>query len=289
MKPLREALHDGEFAVTAEVGPPKGTDTSAFFDRALLLRERVNAVNVTDNQGSVMRLSPLAACAVLAAAGIDSVFQLTCRDRNRLALQSDLLGASAVGVRNVLALTGDFITMGDHPEAKPVFDIDSTHLLQVITRLNSGFDMKGNRLAGLPDLFPGAVVNPSATPIEPQLLRFEKKMAAGARFFQTQAVFDSEGLKRVTDMAEKRGAKVLAGIILLRSAKMAEFLNRNIPGVRVPERFIGELERSPDPARTGVEIAAGLVEEFRKECHGVHIMALGNGEKVIDILDESGL
>ncbi|MDH3973560.1 MAG: methylenetetrahydrofolate reductase [Deltaproteobacteria bacterium] len=285
MKSLKEALLAGEFAITAEVGPPKGTDAAAFVGKAKLLRSHVNAVNVTDNQGAVMRMSSLAASALLASEGLDVVYQLTCRDRNRLALQSDMLGAHALGIKNILALTGDYITMGDHPQGKAVFDIDSTHLLQIAEKLNSGTDMMGNPLSEATDLFPGAVVTPSANPLEPQLLRFEKKIRAGARFIQSQAIFNKDGLKKTVSLAEKHNVKILAGIILLKSAGMARFLNANIPGVTVPEEMIKKLEKSSNPLERGIEMAAGQIETFRPHCHGVHLMAPGAEEKVIDILN----
>lgn len=289
MKSLKEALLAGEFALTAEVGPPKGTDISDFMEKSRRISPVINAINVTDNQGAVMRMSSLAASALLAKEGIDVVYQLTCRDKNRLAIQSDILGAHVLGIKNILVLTGDYITMGDHPQGKAVFDIDSTHVLQLIEKLNAGTDMMGNSLSGETDLFPGAVVTPSAIPLEPQLMRFEKKIRAGARFFQTQALFDVEGLKRVTAIADKHGAKVLAGIILLKSASMARFLNANIPGVKVPDHIIVELEKASHPLEKGVEIATRQIEEFQSHCHGIHLMAIGAEEKVIDILTLSGI
>ena len=288
-KTLKNALRDGDFVITAEVGPPKGTDLSGFVSKARLLAPVVNAINVTDNQGAVMRMSSLAACASLAVEGMDVVFQATCRDRNRLALQSDLLGASSLGIGNVLALTGDYITMGDHPSGKAVFDIDSTHLLQIICGLNAGRDMAGRELLGNTELFAGAVVNPSSSPLEPQLLRMEKKIRGGARFFQTQAIYESEGLKRVMDVAARGDAKVLAGVLLLKSASMARFMNANIPGVRVPEHYIERLEKSSDPLLTGMEIAAAQIDELRQDCHGIHLMAMGAEEKVLHVIEMSGL
>ena len=289
MKTLKDCLIKGEFAITAEVAPPKGTDASSFIDKARLLKSKVNAINVTDNQGAVMRMSSLAACAMLVSEGIDAVFQATCRDRNRLALQSDLLGAYSLGIRNVLALTGDYITLGDHPSGKAVFDIDSTHLLQATCRLNDGIDMADKKLKGSTDFFPGAVVNPSSNPLEPQLVRFEKKIRAGAKFFQTQAIYENDGLRRAVDIAEKKGVKVLAGILLLRSAEMARFMNSNIPGVTVPDRYIKMMEKSENPLQTGMEIAAGQINELRDKCHGIHIMAMGREEKIIEIMQMSGL
>lgn len=289
MKALSKALRGGDFAITAEVAPPKGADTAAFLAKSRLIKDRVNAINVTDNQGSVMRMSPLATCALLAREDIDPVFQITCRDRNRLALQSDLLGAASFGICNVLCLTGDFITLGDHPQGKAVFDIDSTHLLQVCGKLNSGTDMMDNRLMGKTNFFPGAVVNPAANPLDPQLIKFGKKIKAGAKFFQTQAIYQTDGLRKVVEFANSKDVKVLAGVLLLKSAAMARFLNSNIPGVKVPDEYIHELENSADPLEQGIEIAARQIDALKNECHGVHIMAMGREEKVIDILDLAGL
>ncbi|MBN1226453.1 MAG: methylenetetrahydrofolate reductase [Deltaproteobacteria bacterium] len=296
---FQQRLAEKPFTITAEIGPPKGTDTSQMLTRASKLKDRVHAMNVTDNQSSVMRMSSLAACHLLREEGIEPIYQLTCRDRNRLALQSDLLSASALGIRNVLALTGDHPQVGDHPQAKPVFDVDSTQLLQIIGRLNTGRDFstqfmnkplaEGTVLKGKTDLFPGAAVCPEANPIKPQLLRFSKKVAAGAKFFQTQAVFDLEKFKNFMRYARDLGAKVLAGILFLKSAGMARYLIKNVPGITVPDHVIREMESSSHPLETGVRIAARQIEQLQGMCDGVHIMAMGMEEKVLDILDEAGM
>ncbi|MBU1124738.1 MAG: methylenetetrahydrofolate reductase, partial [Candidatus Omnitrophica bacterium] len=188
---FQEKINTGEFLVTSEVGPPKGIETAHLLEDAELVRHKVDGINVTDLQSSVMRLGSLAVCSLLKQKGFQPIFQVTCRDRNRLALQSDLLSAAALGIENVLALTGDHPTLGDHPEAKPVFDLDSVQLLQVAKGLTQGVDMKGNKLIGaLPKFCLGAVVNPGADPLEPQIIKMEKKIEAGALFFQTQAVYD---------------------------------------------------------------------------------------------------
>ncbi|MEW6189593.1 MAG: methylenetetrahydrofolate reductase [Actinomycetota bacterium] len=286
---FRDILNSGEFVITAEVGPPKGTDVHEMLHAADLLKERVSAVNVTDNQSSVMRLSSLAACYLLKERDIDPIFQLTCRDRNRLALQSDLLGAAALGIENVLALTGDHPVVGDHPSSKAVFDLDSVQLLQIIHSLNEGRDMSGNELDGPTNFCPGATVTPGAIPLEPQLLKFEKKVKAGAIFFQTQAVYELEKFREFMDYARQFRVKILAGILLLKSAGMARYLNKKVPGIFVPKNLIDELEKASDPSQKGIEIAARQIQELQEICDGAHIMAIGAEEKVPKILDTAGL
>jgi methylenetetrahydrofolate reductase (NADPH) len=282
---LRTALESGAFVVTSEVGPPKGTDVSHMLETAESLRGRVHALNVTDNQAAVMRLSTLAACIHLKEHGFEPVLQVTCRDRNRLELQSDLLGAASFGIENVLALTGDHVVVGDHPQAKAVFDLESVQLLETIAALNAGTDLAGNELKGTPNFFAGAVVTPDANPIRPQLAKFEKKLRAGARYFQTQAVYDAERFREFMRHAHSLGAKVLAGVVVLRSAGMARFMNGNIPGISVPQSIIDKLAASSDPVETGIAITAAFVNEVRDCCDGVHIMAVGAEHLVPRVLD----
>jgi len=289
---LRSQLEAGRFVVTAEVGPLKGTDTTEIMEVAKLLRGRVDAANVTDQQSSVMRLGSLATCHLLQQAGLEPVFQITCRDRNRIALESDLLSAWVLGVENVLAITGDLPALGDHPQAKPVYDLDSVQLLQVITGLNEGHDMVGNELRGSPDFFPGAVVNPGAdteAAFELQLIKMEQKIKAGARFFQTQAIYDTAVFTRFMKRAASFGVPILAGIIPLKSAGMARYMNKNVAGVSVPEALITRMAETEDKGRTGIEIAAGLVKELKDMCQGVHLMPIGWEKKVPAILDAAGL
>jgi methylenetetrahydrofolate reductase (NADPH) len=289
---FRSQLEAGRFVVTAEVGPLKGTDTTEIMEVAQLLRGRVDAANVTDQQSSVMRLGSLATCHLLQQAGLEPVFQITCRDRNRIALESDLLSAWVLGVENVLAITGDLPALGDHPQAKPVYDLDSVQLLQVITGLNEGHDMVGNELRGSPDFFPGAVVNPGAdteAAFELQLIKMEQKIKAGARFFQTQAIYDTAVFTRFMKRAASFGVPILAGIIPLKSAGMARYMNKNVAGVSVPEALITRMAETEDKGRTGIEIAAGLVKELKDMCQGVHLMPIGWEKKVPAILDAAGL
>ena len=289
---FRQALESGKFLVTAEVGPDKGTNVEHLLKDADIIKDRVDAINVTDLQSSVMRLGSLAVCHLLTDMGIDPVFQVTCRDRNRLALQSDLLSAWVLGIKNVLSLTGDHPTLGDHPRAKPVFDLDSVTLLETIGKLNSGIDMAGKELNGVPDLFPGAVVNPGAdneAALDLQIIKMEKKIEAGARFFQTQGVYDLDTFEKFMKRVEGFGAKVFGGVILLKSVGMARYMNKNVAGVFVPEPLIKELKGAEDKVQASMNIAIRLIKGMKDLCQGVHIMALGWESKIPPILDEVGL
>ena len=276
---------DKDFIITAELQPPKGPDTSRFIEKARVLKHKVHALNVTDNQRATLRLSSLAGCTILAREGITPVFQVTCRDRNRLAIQSDLLGAHALGIRHVLAITGDDISAGDHKEAKQVFDLDSIQLISIIDNMNKGLSDSGVALQGSTDFTIGAVVNPFSIPEELNLLRFDKKISAGARFFQTQAVYDIDGFKKFMDKVAGRNVKILAGILLLKSLRMAHFINQNVPGVMVPDNLMEELETSSVPLMKGMEIAARIIRELKGVSDGVHIMAMGMEERVPEILE----
>ena len=289
---FREALESGKFLVTAEIGPGKGTDVEHLLKDAEMIKERVDAINVTDLQSSVMRLGSMAICHMLTDMGIDPIFQVTCRDRNRLALQSDLLSAWVLGIRNILALTGDHPTLGDHPTAKPVFDLDSVTLLKAISTLNAGQDMAGNELKGTPDFLCGAVVNPGAdneAAMDLQIMKMEKKIEAGAKFFQTQAVYDLESFEKFMKRVEGFNTRVLGGIILLKSVGMARFMNKNIAGVFVPEPLIQELKAAEDKGQASIDIAVRLVKGMKDLCQGVHIMAMGWESKIPPILEEVGL
>jgi 5,10-methylenetetrahydrofolate reductase len=285
-----EKIEQGKFLVTSEIGPPKGTDLKEMLEDAELIRSRVDAINVTDLQSSVLRVGSLAVCSLLKNRGIEPIFQMTCRDRNRLALQSDLLSASVLGIENVLLLTGDYPTLGDHPESKPVFDLGSVQLIQVASALESGKDMKGNALKGAPKFCMGAVVNPGADPLEPETIKMEKKIEAGAQFFQTQAVYDIELFKRFLDsIKDIKKVPILAGIVLLKSAGMAKYMNKNVAGVFVPDNLIQEMEMTKDKAAKSIEIAARLIKELKPLCQGIHIMPIGWDKKVPLVLDAAGL
>ncbi|MDP3786777.1 MAG: methylenetetrahydrofolate reductase [Candidatus Omnitrophota bacterium] len=284
-----DRLKSGKFIVTSEIGPPKGIDVNEMLADADLVKGKVDAVNVTDLQSSVMRLGSIAVCRLLKERGIEPIMQMTCRDRNRLALQSDLLSAAVLGIENVLVLTGDYTSAGDHPEAKPVFDLGSVELLDVIKGLQAGKDMKGNLLKGAPKFCVGAVVNPGADPLEPEIIKMEKKIEAGAQFFQTQAVYDIELFKRFLDASKYLKTTILAGIVLLKSAGMARYMNKNVAGIFVPEGLIKEMEGASDKSAKSIEIAARLIKELKTLCQGVHIMPIGWDKKVPLVLEAAGL
>jgi len=283
MSKLKEQLAAGTFAVTAEIAPPKGVDTEEAVAKAEAMRD-LAAVNVTDNQGANMRMAPVALAAMLQQKGIEPVLQLTCRDRNRLALQADLLGAAALGIENLLIVSGDHARFGDHPHARPVFDLDSVQLLQTVHTLGDGIDMAGKKLEGATRFFAGAAVSPESAPFELMFQKFTKKIEAGANFFQTQAFFDPNHLQRFMSEAAAYKKPVLAGILLLKSARMAHFLNENIPGVQVPQQLVERLDQAQHPLEEGVAIARELVAEARSCCQGVHLMTLGCEERIPEIL-----
>lgn len=286
---LREKLASGKFVITSEIGPPKGVDIEEMKRNAELLKGRIDAANITDQQSSVMRLGSLAGCCLLKQWGLEPVFQMTCRDRNRLALQSDLLSAYVLGIENVLCLTGDHVALGDHPEAKPVFDLDSVSLLQVVKKLEQGHDLAGKELKGSPRFFVGASVTPGADPMEPQIIKMEKKVKAGAQFFQTQAMYEPKKFEEFMKYVKHLNVPVFVGIVLLRSAAMARFMNKNVAGIFVPESLINEIDKAESKAKKGIEIAARLIKEMKDMCQGVHIMAIGMEDRVPAILDAAGL
>jgi 5,10-methylenetetrahydrofolate reductase len=256
------------------------------------IKDRVVAINVTDNQSSVMHLGSIAVCAKLVQDGYEPIFQLTCRDRNRLALESDILSAYTMGVRNMLALTGDHNMAGDHPESMPVFDLDSVSLLQTINVLMGGKDLSGEELEGTPvDIFPGAVVAPGIDPMDAQLFKMEAKVAAGAKFFQTQAIYDPAIFERFMKKAEQFGVPVLAGIVIVKSAGMARFMNANVPGVFVPDHMVSALAKAKrkERAAKSVELMAEFINEIQPMCQGVHVMAMGWERYVPGLLDACGL
>jgi 5,10-methylenetetrahydrofolate reductase len=289
MSKLKESLEKGKFVITGEIAPPKGTDVSKCLHEAEVIKDRVVAVNVTDLQSSVMKAGSLVVSKLLLDRNIEPVFQLTCRDRNRLALQSDLLSVAILGVENVLCLTGDFTTLGDHPEAKPVFDLDSVQLINTAKTLEGGFDMAGKPLEGNPKFFLGAVVNPGAVPLEPQLIKMEKKVKAGVRFFQTQAVYEPEKFAAFIEKVKHLNVPIMAGVVLLKSAGMAKFMNANVAGVSVPEALIDRMQKSTDKVKTSIEITVELIKELKGLCQGIHIMPLGWADKIPEILEQAGI
>jgi methylenetetrahydrofolate reductase (NADPH) len=291
MNNFQQAVSRGDFLVTAEVAPPKGGDPSHMLAMANCLKGRVHAVNITDGSRAVMRMTPLVASVLLLQRGIEPVYQIACRDRNRIGLQADLLGAHALGIKNVLALTGDPIKAGDYPTARPVFDLESVRLLRLISKLNAGLDDNDKSLPdGAVELFQGAAVDPQLPSRSALKSRFEKKIAAGAQFFQSQLITDFDLLDRfMQEIAAPHGKPILAGIFLLKSAKNAEFINRCVPGVHIPQATIERLAASAKPLQTGIEIAAEQVTKARQICQGVHLMAVKREDLIPQILDIAGI
>jgi methylenetetrahydrofolate reductase (NADPH) len=290
---FKEALNSGKFIITSEVAPPKGTNLEKVLHHIELLKDRVDAINVTDHQSSVMRFPSIGGCLAIKEKGGEPILQMTCRDRNRLALQAELLFASTRGINNVLCLTGDAVPVGDHKEAKGVFDLDSLQLLKTVRLMESGKDLGGNDLDGVVEFCAGATVTPEARPIEPQLIKFEKKIEAGAEFFQTQGIYDLDNFAKFMEHARQFPVKILAGIILLSSARMAKFMTANVPGIFVPQSMIDELAAvaKEEMLNKGIEIAGRMIAALKKDsiCDGVHIMAIGKEEVVPDILAAAGL
>lgn len=290
---LQEALASGRFVITSEVGPPKGTDMGPAVEGAALCRDCVDAFAVTDNQASVMKMDPVVACLRLQQAGLSPVLQITCRDRNRLALQSLLLSAHNLGLSEIVCLTGDHVVLGDDQEAMPVFDIDSVHLLKAVQGLMAGRDMADNELEGdPPQFFAGCVASPGSLPMEPQVLKLEKKVAAGAQFVLTQAIYDMDVLAEFMRAVRHLDVPIIGGFVVLKSARMAAFMNKHTAGVTVPDHLIAELDActSREERRAkAIDIAARLVTGIREHCRGVHIMSLGWDHHIPAILDAAAL
>ncbi len=289
MSKLQESLKQGKFTITGEVGPPKGVDLEHCMDKEVsYIKDRVVAINVTDNQSSVMRISSLSICTLLARQGLEPILQITARDRNRLAIQGDILGGYVLGIRNILALTGDHNSAGDHPESKPVFDLDSVSILTAMNSLKNGKDLAGQELEGVPgDIFCGAIVTPGADPIEMQLIKMERKIEEGAQFFQTQAIYDSKVFENFMDKASEYKVPVLCGIVIIKSAGMANYMNNFVPGVQVPDSMITPLKEASkeDRPKKSIELMAEFIKEVKPMCQGLHIMAMGWEKYVPELLD----
>jgi len=295
---LKKVLDRGDFAVTAECGPPKGADPEVVKSKGKVLSSYVDSINVTDNQTAVVRLCSLAACALLKAEGLDPVFQIVTRDRNRIALQSDVLGASALGIRNILCLTGDHQSFGNQPEAKGVFDIDSIQLVQTVRQMRDTSQiMGGETLTEPPHLFIGAVENPFADPFKYRVARLAKKVDAGAEFIQTQCIFNLNRFKKWIGLAKDQGLDnkvyILGGITPLKSARMAEYMAKHVAGMDVPEEIISRMKSVPakEQRQEGVRIAVETIQALRDMdgVHGIHIMAIEWEEIVPQIVQEANL
>jgi methylenetetrahydrofolate reductase (NADPH) len=290
---FKESLSSDKFIITSEIGPPKGTNLEKMRHHIEILKDSVDAINVTDHQSSVMRFPSIGGCLETIERGGEPILQMTCRDRNRMALEAELLFAYSRGVGNVLCLTGDAVPVGDHKEAKGVFDLDSLQLLKTIRLLESGKDLGGNDLDGAVEFCAGAIVTPEAKPLEPQLMKLEKKVEAGAEFIQTQAIYDLNNFAKFMKYARQFPVKILAGIVLLVSARMAKYMTENVPGIFVPQELIDEMATAPkgEGLNKGIEIAGRMIATIKKEglCDGVHIMAIGKEEVVPDILTAAGI
>ena len=291
MSKLKKALDSKKFVVTGEIGPPKGVNLDQCLHDADMLREHVTAINVTDLQSAVLRIGSLAVSTRLIERGLEPVYQLTCRDRNRLALQSDLLSAWALGIENVLCLTGDHPILGDHTEAKPVYDLDSVQLLKAASTLNQGHDLAGHDLDTKPDFFLGAVVTPASDPVEPQIIKMKKKIEAGAMFFQTQAIYEPDKFENFMNQVQGFKVPVIAGIVVLKGAAMAKFMNANVAGISVPDSIIQEMEdtKKEDRKKKAVEITSRIIKQVQPFCQGVHIMPLGWDDLVPEIISQAEL
>jgi len=286
---FEKKLQESKFTVTAEISSPHGTDVSGVLSKASLLRGKVDAINITDNQRAVMRLGPLSLSHLLIEQGIEPIFQITCRDRNRVALQSELLSAHVLGVKNVLALSGDHISFGDHPQAQMVYDLDSVQLLDTISKLNSGTSLSGKPLEGKTDFFAGAAVNPSSDLLDLQILKMEKKIEKGAKFFQTQAIFHPQDFEDFKHRIQDLKTKIIPSVMPLRSLQFASFLNEKVPGIRIPKDDLSRLADSKDQHQTSLEICAEDIKKLKEIADGVHIIHINHEDEIPQILKLAGI
>lgn len=288
MTEFKKKLLNGQFVITVELTPPRGPDAESMVQKIKKLNGLVDAVNFTDNPSAKLRMCSMVACKISLDEGLEPILQMTCRDRNRIAIQSDLLGAHALGIRNLLVMTGDHPILGDHKEAKPVYDIDSSVLIKLVNNLNKGLDINGNKLDGKTDFFCGAVVNPNAEPQEPQLKRFEQKLRMGAKFFYTQMIFDIEKLERFMEYAEKFKVKIIAGVVIIKTKKMLHYLASKVPGVTLPEWLTSRIEKlnGEDIQNFGFDFAVSTILKImdKKLSHGIHLVAIPDVEEMKKLL-----
>ena len=284
---LSEKFHDGQFVVTSELTPPKGTDVNALLSKTEVLAESVDAINVTDSHGSKMSLSPIAAARLISDRGVEPILQMTTRDRNRIALQSDMLGAWVLGIENLICMGGDPPHLGDHPDAKPVFDIPTEELIRAAISLNQGNDLMSNSLRGNTNFNVGAVVNPGAEGLEGEISRLERKVESGASYFQTQAVFDVVSFAGFMRQIKHLDIKVLAGIMPIKSVKMAQYMNDNIPGITVPDSTMKRIAQAEDVVEESLSISAEVIGGLKDSCSGVHIMAPGWEDNIPALVERS--
>lgn len=283
-----EKLNSNKFIITAEIAPPKGVNASAALADAKILKGLVDALNITDNQRAIMRMSPLALGKLLLDEGHEIIMQMTCRDRNRLAIQSDILGAAALGIENICIMSGDHTINGDHPGAKPVYDLDSVQLLSLMQKMKSGIDLSGNKLEGIPELVVGAVSNTDSSQVM-QMIKLEKKVKMGAQFIQTQAVYDVEEFIEFTESVSHLDIPIIAGLIPLKSANAARFMNKNIPGINVDNDIIARMENTDDPMQEGLMICSETIRILKKKCHGVHLMPIGQHLNTPKLVEMAGI
>ncbi|HJH32754.1 MAG TPA: methylenetetrahydrofolate reductase [Methanosarcinaceae archaeon] len=283
-----EKLNSNKFIITAEITPPKGVDASAALADAKILKGLVDALNITDNQRAIMRMSPLALGKLLLERGYEVIMQMTCRDRNRLSIQSDILGAAALGIGNICLMSGDHTTNGDHPGAKPVYDLDSVQLLSMVQKMQNGFDISGNELEGVPELVVGAVSNTDPSQVM-QMMKLEKKVRMGARFIQTQAVYDVGQFEEFTGSVSHLDIPIIAGLIPLKSANAARFMNENIPGINVDDEIIARMESAGNPVQEGLMICSETIGMLKKTCRGIHLMPIGQHLNTPKLLEMAGL
>ena len=305
MSLLKEALDAGKFGITAEMAPPKGCDFSEQMEAAELLKGKVHGINVTDMQSACLKATGLGLCIKLKQAGCEPILQMTGRDRNRMALMGDALAAAAFGIDTMLALTGDHPVVGDCKDAKPVYDLDSVGILKMLSKMEeTGCDCGGNEIAGgAPNFYKGASVTPVYEPVFLQINKLRQKVEAGAMYIQTQGIFDLETFKRFLDKVDAAGIKthIMAGIIPLKAAGMAKYMNENVPGIDVPQHMIDRLAAAAAegkekgvkglPMKLGIEMAAEMIAQIKDQhlCDGVHIMAIGAEKNVPIILDKAGI
>ncbi len=289
MQKFAEKLGSGNFVITSELNPPKGTNLEDLLEKANKLDGIIDAFNITDSHASRMAMSPLAPAHILLDHGIEPILQMACRDKNRIALQSDVLSASALGISNILCMTGDHPSTGDHPEAKPVFDLEAIALLKAFSSLNHGKDLNGNQITSTPSLCLGAVVNPGSPDLNKEIKRMEEKIEAGATFFQTQAIYDLRTLENFMNRIHMFKIPIIVGFIVLKSAKMARGFNENLPGVDVPEEIILEMEESDNPREKSTEIASRIIKDISPICQGIHIMAIGWESQIPSIVESAGI
>ena len=289
MSNLSESLARNDFTLTAELNPPKGTDLRDLFDAGETLRHLVTAFNLTDSAASRMAMAPMAVAHLLGDRGIESTLQIAGRDRNRLAIQADMLAAHVLGVANIVCMTGDPPSAGDHPEAKPVFDLGAEDILEAASSLASGRDLAGNRLKDGPDFYRGAVVNVAVPDLGREIARMEKKIESGAQFFQTNAVYEPSGFEAFMKRVGNLNVPVLAGIIMLKSARQARYMTERIPGVVVPDDLTEALERAENVAEVSVGLTGGIVRNVAPMCQGVHIMAIGWERRIPAVMEAAGM